>query len=60
MNLPLAPGEIVTGATLTFSNIWDSSGDPNNVIFIHLLDTPPVLDKGHGQGVKSLFLTTGG
>lgn len=43
INLPLAPGEIVTGATLTFSNIWDTSGDPNNVIFIHLLDTPPVL-----------------
>lgn len=45
MGLNLSPGEVVTGAQLFINPIWDASGDPNNVLFINLLDTPLTLDE---------------
>lgn len=36
---PMA-NEVITGATLTITNLWEYAGDPLNRLWVHLLDTP--------------------
>jgi hypothetical protein len=44
----LAPGEVITGATLTFTNIWDWTDESNDALYVHLLDNP-------SAGVKAIY-----
>jgi hypothetical protein len=41
LNWSLPQGEKITGATLTFNQIWDWTVEPDT-LFIHLLDTAPL------------------
>lgn len=43
LGLNLLPGEIITGATLTFKNIWDWQYGEPDILYVHLLDNPPAL-----------------
>jgi hypothetical protein len=38
INFTLAPNETITGAPLTFKNIWDWTTENNDHLFVHLLD----------------------
>jgi hypothetical protein len=38
INFTLAPNEKITGAALTFNNIWDWTKENNDHLFVHLLD----------------------
>ena len=40
INFNLAPNEIITSAVLTFTNIWDSTAENNDHLYVHLLDNP--------------------
>lgn len=39
-NFNLPEGEVITGATLTFYNIYDYTTESNDALYIHLLDNP--------------------
>lgn len=41
LNWAVPAGETLTGATLTFTQIWDWTVEPDN-LFVHLLDTAPL------------------
>jgi hypothetical protein len=43
INWNIPSGEIITGATLTFKNIWDWQNEPRDTLYVHLLDNPPAL-----------------
>lgn len=43
INWSLPAGETITGATLTFKNIWDWEYGEPDILYIHLLDNPPTL-----------------
>lgn len=43
----LLPGEYITEALLCFSNIYENSGDVDNALYIHLLDSAVVGLHGH-------------
>jgi hypothetical protein len=34
--------EVITGATLKIFNVWDWTTEPNDSLYIHLLDNPPL------------------
>jgi hypothetical protein len=38
INFTLAPDEKITGAVLTFNNIWDWTKENNDHLYVHLLD----------------------
>jgi hypothetical protein len=38
IDFTLAPNEKITGAVLTFANIWDWTKESNDHLFVHLLD----------------------
>jgi len=38
INFVLAPNEKITGAVLTFTNIWDWTKENNDYLYVHLLD----------------------
>ena len=40
INFNLASNEKITGAVLTFTNIWDWTKESDDHLFIHLLDNP--------------------
>lgn len=40
INFDLPQGEVITGATLTFKNIYDWKVEDNDALYIHLLDNP--------------------
>ena len=40
INFTLPSNEKITGAVLTFTNIWDWTKESNDHLFIHLLDNP--------------------
>jgi hypothetical protein len=40
INFALAPNEKITGAVLTFNNIWDWTQETDDHLFVHLLDNP--------------------
>jgi hypothetical protein len=40
INFTLAPNEKITGAVLTFANIWDWTKESDDHLFVHLLDNP--------------------
>ena len=49
----ITPGERIVDAQLIIQNIWDGSADPNNVLYIHLLDNPPTLPNSISANVTS-------
>ena len=40
INWSLPPGQSITAATLTFSNIYDAEDKPSDTLYIHLLNNP--------------------
>ncbi len=43
INWSLPAGETITGAKLTFKNIWDWRYGEPDILYVHLLDNPPAL-----------------
>jgi hypothetical protein len=41
INFTLAPDQKITGATLTYYNIWDWTTESGDHLYTHLLDNPP-------------------
>lgn len=40
INFTLSPGEVITGATLTYNNIYDWRAEPDDHLYTTLLDNP--------------------
>ena len=60
INFNLAPGETITSATLTYSNIYDWRNEPADRLATHLLDNPSLGTKSGSDvdGGSDYFVTT--
>jgi hypothetical protein len=61
IDFTLSPNEKITGASLTFANIWDWTRENNDHLFVHLLDniSPSTISYVDNQGGGDNFAGKG-